>query len=132
MEHKFSKEVELYREVPTGGLSDLPPIPQPLRAFAPVEEPTLPIERSPSVSHLDLVRVVERVHRRYLDLFRLDLGRLGIDDLSPSQVMMLFTIGNDELSVRDLIDRGYYLGSNASYNLKRLVETGYVDRNASE
>jgi DNA-binding MarR family transcriptional regulator len=89
-------------------------------------------EDSLTVTHLDLVRVVERVHRRYLDLFRLDLGRLGIDDLSPSQVMMLFTIGNDELSVRDLIDRGYYLGSNASYNLKRLVETGYVDRNASE
>ncbi|MET0430098.1 MAG: MarR family transcriptional regulator [Microvirga sp.] len=89
-------------------------------------------EASVTVTHLDLVRVVERVHRRYLDLFRLDLGRLGIDDLSPSQVMMLFTIGNDELSVRDLIDRGYYLGSNASYNLKRLVETGYVDRNASE
>ncbi|MGO4571244.1 winged helix DNA-binding protein [Microvirga sp. 2TAF3] len=89
-------------------------------------------EDSFTVSHLDLVRVVERVHRRYLDLFRLDLGRLGVDDLSPSQVMMLFTIGGDELTVRDLIDRGYYLGSNASYNLKRLVETGYVDRSASE
>ncbi|MBM6594407.1 MarR family winged helix-turn-helix transcriptional regulator [Microvirga pudoricolor] len=90
------------------------------------------VEDTTSVAHLDLVRLVERVHRRYLDLFRLDLGRLGVDDLSPSQVLMLFTIGNDELSVRDLIDRGYYLGSNASYNLKRLVETGYVDRNASE
>ncbi|MGO4706827.1 MarR family transcriptional regulator [Microvirga sp. 2MCAF38] len=87
---------------------------------------------SSAVSHLDLVRVVERVHRRYLDLFRLDLGRLGVNDLSPSQVMMLFTIGTDELTVRDLIDRGYYLGSNASYNLKRLLETGYIDRNASE
>ena len=94
--------------------------------------PMATAEDSATVTHLDLVRVVERAHRRYLDLFRLDLGRLGIDDLSPSQVMMLFTIGNDELSVRDLIDRGYYLGSNASYNLKRLVETGYVDRNASE
>ncbi|NIX78353.1 MarR family transcriptional regulator [Microvirga terricola] len=84
------------------------------------------------VSHLDLLRVVERVHRRYLDLFRLDLGRLGVDELSPSQVMMLFTIGADELTVRDLIDRGYYLGSNASYNLKRLLETGHIDRTASE
>nr|WP_246504821.1 MarR family transcriptional regulator [Microvirga antarctica] len=72
------------------------------------------------------------MHRRSLDLFRVDLSRLGIEDLSPSQVMVLFTIGADDLSVRDLIDRGYYLGSNASYNLKRLVETGYVDRNASQ
>ncbi|WP_414473576.1 MarR family transcriptional regulator [Microvirga sp. M2] len=46
--------------------------------------------------------------------------------------MMLFTIGAEELTVRDLIERGYYLGSNASYNLKRLVETGYVDRSVSE
>ncbi|WP_134499238.1 MarR family transcriptional regulator [Microvirga pakistanensis] len=83
-------------------------------------------------THLDLVRVVERVHRRSLDLFRIDLTRLGIDDISPSQVMMLFTIAAEELTVRDLIERGYYLGSNASYNLKRLVEAGYVDRSVSE
>ena len=83
-------------------------------------------------AHLDLVRVVERVHRRSLDLLRTDLARLGIDDISPSQVMMLFTIGAEELTVRDLVDRGYYLGSNASYNLKQLVETGYVDRSVSE
>jgi DNA-binding MarR family transcriptional regulator len=81
--------------------------------------------------HLELVRVVERVYRRYLDLLRNDLTRLGVDDVSPSQVMMLFTIGTDDLSVRDLIDRGHYLGSNASYNLKRLVECGYVERSAS-
>lgn len=83
------------------------------------------------VAHLELVRIVERVYRRYLDLLRNDLTRLGVDDVSPSQVMMLFTIGDDDLSVRDLIDRGHYLGSNASYNLKRLVECSYVDRSAS-
>jgi DNA-binding MarR family transcriptional regulator len=83
-------------------------------------------------AHIDLVRTVERVHRRSLDLYRLELARLGVEDVSPSQIMMLFTIGGDELSVRDLIERGYYLGSNASYNLKRLVEAGYVDRSASE
>ena len=83
------------------------------------------------VAHLELVRIVERVYRRYLDLLRNDLTRLGVDDVSPSQVMMLFTIGGDDLSVRDLIDRGHYLGSNASYNLKRLVECSYVARSAS-
>lgn len=83
-------------------------------------------------THLDLVRVAERVHRRSLDLYRIDLTRLGVHDVSPSQVMMLFTIGGEELTVRDLIERGYYLGSTASYNLKRLVDTGYVDRTVSE
>jgi DNA-binding MarR family transcriptional regulator len=84
------------------------------------------------ISHIEIVRVIERLHRRSLDLVRADLIEAGIDDLSPSQVMMLFTIGSSELSVRDLIERGYYLGSNASYSLKRLVEAEYVIRTASE
>lgn len=84
------------------------------------------------ITHIEIVRVIERLHRRSLDLIRADLIRAGIDDLSPSQVMMLLTIGQSELSVRDLIERGYYLGSNASYSLKRLVEAEYVVRAASE
>jgi DNA-binding MarR family transcriptional regulator len=87
---------------------------------------------SRSVTHIEIVRVIERLHRRSLDLIRIDLIHAGINDLSPSQVMMLFTIGSSELSVRDLIERGYYLGSNASYSLKRLVEADYVIRAASE
>ncbi|WP_229729181.1 MarR family winged helix-turn-helix transcriptional regulator [Agaricicola taiwanensis] len=87
---------------------------------------------SSSVTHLELVRLVERVNRRYADLLRVELTRLGIDDVSCAQVMLLFTIGDDELTVRDLLERGHYLGSNASYNLKQLVEGGYVDRSASQ
>lgn len=84
------------------------------------------------VTHIEIVRAIERLHRRSLDLVRADLIQAGVDDLSPSQVMMLFTIGPGELSVRDLIERGYYLGSNASYSLKRLVEAEYIVRTASE
>ena len=83
------------------------------------------------VSQLDLARMVERVSRRFLDYLRLELTKLGVDDISPSQVMVLFTIGSGEIAVRDLLDRGHYVGSNASYNLKQLVESGYLDRGAS-
>ena len=83
------------------------------------------------VHTIDLLRDVERVHRRYLDLLRAELTKLGIDNASPAQVLMLFTIGNDEISVRDLLERGNYLGSNASYNLKRLLSAGYIEREAS-
>ncbi|WP_207478305.1 MarR family winged helix-turn-helix transcriptional regulator [Arenibaculum pallidiluteum] len=79
----------------------------------------------------DLARIIERMHRRFLDVVRVELGRWGLDDISPVQALMLMLIGHDELSVRDLMERGYYLGSNASYNLKGLVEGGYVDRGAS-
>jgi DNA-binding MarR family transcriptional regulator len=84
------------------------------------------------VSHLDIVRIIERLHRRSLDLMRADLVKAGTTDLSPSQVMMLFTIGTDDLPVRELIIRGYYLGSNASYSIKRLDEAGYIIRTTSE
>jgi DNA-binding MarR family transcriptional regulator len=79
----------------------------------------------------DLPRLIERMHRRYLDVVRIELARRGFHDISPVQAMMLGTIGGEEISVRDLIERGYYLGSNASYNLKNLVDGGYVLRQAS-
>lgn len=90
------------------------------------------IERdADAITHLELTRVLERIYRRYADLLRVDLTRLGVDDVSPSQAMMLFTIGRDELSIRDLLDRGHYLGSNASYNLKQLGDAGYIERETS-
>lgn len=80
----------------------------------------------------DIARVIDHMQRRLHDVVRVELGRIGVDDISPMQVLMLLNIGDDELSVRDLMERGYYLGSNASYNLKHLVEQGYVDRAASQ
>ncbi len=86
---------------------------------------------SPARMMQELPRQIERMHRRFLDVVRLELGRVGVRDISPVQVMMLSNIGNENISVRDLIERGYYLESNASYNLKQLVEGGYVERHAS-
>ena len=78
----------------------------------------------------ELPRLIERMHRRYLDVVRLALVANGAEAISPVQFMMLQTIAaaDGDLSVRDLVTRGYYLGSNASYNLKQLVEAGYADR----
>lgn len=80
----------------------------------------------------ELPRQIERMHRRYLDVVRIELTRNGINDVSPVQAMMLGNIGDQDISVRDLIERGYYLGSNASYNLKSLVDGGYVERQTAE
>ena len=86
---------------------------------------------SPQKLMQELPKQIERMHRRFLDVVRLELGRVGVRDISPVQVMMLGNIGGEKISVRDLIERGYYLGSNASYNLKQLVEGGYVERTSS-
>lgn len=79
-----------------------------------------------------LARLIERMHRRYLDVVRVGLLKHGIEDIGPVQALMVMLIGEDELSVRDLMERGYYLGSNASYSLKILVDAGYINRAASQ
>lgn len=78
--------------------------------------------------NLELPCLIDRLHRRFLDVLRSELTRRHVSDISASQVMMLVTIGDDEISVRHLIERGYYLGSNSSYNLKHLIAAGYVSR----
>ena len=82
-------------------------------------------------AYLDLTRMIERLHRRFLDVIRAELNRLGIKDLNPVQALLLANIGDEEIVIRDLIDRGYYQGSNVSYNMKKLVEGGYIDQSRS-
>lgn len=84
-----------------------------------------------SDDYYDLTRLIERLHRRYLDVIRAELTRLGADDINPVQALMLRNIGGDEVVVRDLVERGYYVGSNASYNIKKLVEAGYLEQTRS-
>ncbi len=76
--------------------------------------------------YLETVSRVERLHRRLLDLIKDEFDRMGWDDINPIQALMMFNIGESELTAGELRSRGYYLGSNVSYNLKKLVETGYI------
>ncbi len=73
-----------------------------------------------------LTRLIERLHRRHLDMLRLELDHMAIDGINPAQALMLMRLDGKPVAVRDLIERGYYLGSNVSYNIKQLVKAGYV------
>lgn len=81
--------------------------------------------------YLELTRLIERLHRRFLDLLRTELKRLGIRDINGVQALLLANIGEDEIVIRDLVERGYYQGSNVSYNLKKLAELGYLEQERS-
>ncbi|HEY0853669.1 MAG TPA: winged helix DNA-binding protein [Devosia sp.] len=76
--------------------------------------------------YLEAVSRVERLHRRLLDLIKDEFDRMGWDDINPVQALLMFNIGDAEMTAGELRSRGYYLGSNVSYNLKKLVETGYI------
>jgi DNA-binding MarR family transcriptional regulator len=76
--------------------------------------------------YLQAVTLVERLHRRLLDVVKDELDRRRFAELNPVQALLLYSIGDQELSVGDLRSRGYYLGTNVSYNVKKLVEIGFV------
>jgi DNA-binding MarR family transcriptional regulator len=82
--------------------------------------------------YVELTRLVERMHRRFLDVLRDQLRRLSVNDINAVQCLLLCNIGDEEVNNRHLMERGYYQGSNASYNIKHLVESGYLEQRQAE
>jgi DNA-binding MarR family transcriptional regulator len=79
----------------------------------------------------EALTLVERLHRRLLDVIKDEFDRSGRSDVNSVQALLLFNIGDSELTAGELRTRGYYLGSNVSYNLKKLVEMGYIHHQRS-
>jgi DNA-binding MarR family transcriptional regulator len=76
--------------------------------------------------YLEALTLVERLHRRLLDVIKDEFDRRGRSDVNAVQALLLYNIGDKELTAGELRTRGYYLGSNVSYNVKKLVEMGYL------
>lgn len=81
--------------------------------------------------YLEALTLVERLHRRLLDVIKDEFDRRGRSDVNAVQALLLYNIGDKELTAGELRTRGYYLGSNVSYNVKKLVETGYLHHSRS-
>ena len=82
-------------------------------------------------AYFHVISLIERLHRQFLELVKLELEGLGIHDINNVQGMMLFNIGEAEMTVGELTLRGCYLGSNVSYNVKKMVENGYLAQQRS-
>src|SRR6187431_3100759 len=81
--------------------------------------------------YLEALTLVERLHRRLLDVIKDEFDRRGRADINSVQALLLYNIGDKELTAGELRTRGYYLGSNVSYNVKKLVEMGYLHHQRS-
>jgi DNA-binding MarR family transcriptional regulator len=79
----------------------------------------------------EVILLIERLHRNFLEVVKLELEGLGIHDINNVQGMMLYNIGDAEMTVGELTLRGCYLGSNVSYNVKKMVESGYLTQQRS-
>ena len=82
--------------------------------------------------YLQALRLIERLHRLLLDVIKDEFDRVGGTEVNSVQALLLYNIGDAELTAGELRTRGYYLGSNVSYNLKKLVDTGYLHCKRSE
>jgi DNA-binding MarR family transcriptional regulator len=96
-------------------------------AVAPVEAKRQNIKHK----YLEALTLIERLHRRLLDVIKDDFERTGEKEVNPVQALLLFNISDAELTAGELKTRGHYQGSNVSYNLKKLVEAGYVNHERS-
>src|SRR5580692_11163531 len=81
--------------------------------------------------YLEALTLVERLHRRLLDVIKDEFDRRGRSDINSVQALLLYNIGDKELTAGELRTRGYYLGSNVSYNVKKLVEVGFLHHSRS-
>jgi DNA-binding MarR family transcriptional regulator len=99
------------------------------RAVDAVAQPVTGAELKPL--YLEALTLVERLHRRLLDVIKDEFDRAGRSDVNSVQALLLSNIGDSELTAGELRTRGYYLGSNVSYNLKKLVEMGYIHHQRS-
>ncbi len=82
--------------------------------------------------YLETLNLVERLHRQLLDVIKDELDRRDEREINSVQALLLFNVGDQQLTAGELRTRGHYLGSNVSYNLKKLVEAGYIHHERSE
>ena len=82
--------------------------------------------------YLETLILVERLHRLLLDVIKDEFERVGVLEINSVQALLLFNIGENEVTAGELKSRGYYQGSNVSYNLKKLVEMGYMHHQRCE
>jgi DNA-binding MarR family transcriptional regulator len=104
-----------------------------MEAVARTVEPTEREARFDTIRplYLEALTLVERLHRRLFDVIKDEFDCKSRADINAVQALLLYNIGEKELTAGELRTRGYYFGSNVSYNLKKLVEMGFLDHQRS-
>ena len=95
-------------------------------------QPQKGMQRDFMASYLESLALVERLHRLLLDVIKDEFERVGVLEINAVQALLLFNIGDNEVTAGELKSRGYYQGSNVSYNLKKLVDMGYMHHQRCE
>lgn len=74
----------------------------------------------------------ERTYRIFLDIIKQELDLMNVVDINAIQAFVLMNIGENIVTMGEVLSRGYYIGSNASYNLKKMIANGYIQQTQSD
>jgi len=101
-----------------------------MRSVSPAVDPAGSASSVNSIGepYLRALTLVERLHRRLLDVIKEEFDRRGRADINPVQALIVYNIGDQQLCAGELRTRGYYLGTNVTYNLKKLVQIGLLEQ----
>ena len=82
-------------------------------------------------AYINSILLLDKLYKGFLNLIKRELTNLNITDINNIQSLILYNLGRDQIYITELLLRGYYVGSNVSYNLKKLVNAGYIIQNQS-
>lgn len=82
-------------------------------------------------SCVDISIYGERNYKLFLDIIKREIDKLKYTDITAIQALILLNLGDNVVTISEVISRGYYIGSNASYNVKKLVKSGYITQVSS-
>lgn len=92
----------------------------------PAERWTVPTDEDVASvpTYVELLRVLERAHRQLLETVSAELERSEVTDVNAVQALLLYHMGEEPLTAAEIKTSGRYLGSNVTYNLRKLIEAG--------
>ncbi|MDR0695195.1 MAG: MarR family winged helix-turn-helix transcriptional regulator [Holosporales bacterium] len=74
----------------------------------------------------------EKNYRLFLDIIKQELDSIGAVDINAIQAFILMNINDNVVTIGEVITRGYYIGSNASYNIKKMTMNNYIHQTQSD
>ncbi|MDR0630481.1 MAG: MarR family winged helix-turn-helix transcriptional regulator [Holosporales bacterium] len=83
-------------------------------------------------SYLELPIYGEKMHRLFLDVIKQELDNLAVADISSVQAFILMNVNDNVITMGEVLSRGYYVGSNASYNIKKMITNSYMRQTPSD
>ena len=85
-----------------------------------------------SEKYLESIALIEKIYRLFLDVLKFELQKIRALDLNQTQAMILMYVGNQKMSISEIVEKGNFVGSNVSYNVKKLIQSKYVTQESSE